>query len=106
MISETVPVPSDQPRTPSTGHHHTLPGPCPRSLLPRAAHACREPLRRKDEAPWHSPTADGQLSGGLSTAGSPPLWIVGRRRRPARPVAAAPAPWLPEDRLSRPGRRL
>src|SRR5215217_7887599 len=50
-------------------------------LLPRAAPACREPLRRKDEAPRHSPTADGQLSSGLSTAGSPPLWIVGRRRR-------------------------
>ena len=75
-------------------------------LLPRAAHACREPLRRKDEAPWHSPTADGQLSGGLSTAGSPPLWIVGRRPRPARLVAAALAPWLPQARLSRPGCRL
>src|SRR4029453_2427479 len=75
-------------------------------LLPRAAHACREPLRRKDEAPWHSPPADRHLRGGLSPAGSPPLWIVGRRRRPARPVAAALAPWLPQARLSRPGCRL
>ena len=30
----------------------------------------------RTKPPWHGPTADGQPSGGLSTAGSPPLWIV------------------------------